>query len=390
MKISRTAKAVGYLDEDLIAEAEGTKKNKGLRTWIGWGSLAAGLVLLVTAGAVLVPKLFAKTDAGRYKEYHVAVSESNIIWPWEQLTTGEKYTGAEIDGRTYYSKMRTVTEALTGEKIGTYTISGYDQIGDKEYEIEADAYRIRDVSANEYVAVQLDGDLYVFRREGYIPPMTLGELFAMADLPKVIKLRQFSENGDGPDTKHFELKDDRYIWDILTECADAAFVEDQDWFAGGSDYICFSVTSEALGVYKNAMYVTADGYLWTNAFDYQYFFEIGRDAASKIIEYSKKNSSGTEYEPYLNAVAGTVTEINETYITVDDTAICRDPKKGLSYKILLNDKRLTRYVNSGMLKAGDLVQVLYRGGLDEAAMIIDTATQIDRAYLSSGNVSVRE
>ena len=32
-------------------------------------------------------------------------------------------------------------------------------------------------------------------------------------------------------------------------------------------YISFTITSEALGVYKHAMYITEDGYFWTNAFN---------------------------------------------------------------------------------------------------------------------------
>lgn len=44
------------------------------------------------------------------------------------------------------------------------------------------------------------------------------------------------------------------------------------------------------------MYVTVDGYLWTNAFNYQYLFNIGEDAASKIIKYAKENSTEAEYE----------------------------------------------------------------------------------------------
>ena len=75
-------------------------------------------------------------------------------------------------------------------------------------------------------------------------------------------------SGDGPDDKHYELNSDDYIWSVLTECNDAAFVEDDKWMVHDREYLSFTITSEVLGVYRVAMYVTEDGYLWTNAFSY--------------------------------------------------------------------------------------------------------------------------
>ena len=83
-------------------------------------------------------------------------------------------------------------------------------------------------------------------------------------------------SGDGPDDKHYELNSDDYIWSVLTECNDAAFVEDDKWMVHDREYLSFTITSEVLGVYRVAMYVTEDGYLWTNAFSYQYLFKHRR------------------------------------------------------------------------------------------------------------------
>ena len=62
---------------------------------------------------------------------------------------------------------------------------------------------------------------------------------------------------------------DVYKRQVLSECRNAPFVEDQTCTVGDRSYLSFTITSEALGVYKVALYVTADGYLWTNAFDWQ-------------------------------------------------------------------------------------------------------------------------
>ena len=99
----------------------------------------------------------------------------------------------------------------------------------------------------------------------------------------------------------------------------------EKWVAHDREYYSFTITSETLGVYKVAMYVTVDGYLWTNAFNYQYLFNIGEDAASKIIKYAKENSTEAEYEPYQNTIVGKITEITDEYILLDDSILCANP-----------------------------------------------------------------
>ena len=112
------------------------------------------------------------------------------------------------------------------------------------------------------------------------------------------------------------------------------------------------------------MYVTADGYLWTNAFDYGYLFNIGEDAAGKIIKYAKENSTEAEYEPYQKAIVGKIVEISEEYILIDDSVLCNDPSDGIAYRIQLNDVRISRYVDRRIIKVGDTVRVTYDGEVD--------------------------
>lgn len=83
---------------------------------------------------------------------------------------------------------------------------------------------------------------------------------------------------------YYVFQNDEYVWEILSECRNASFVEDQTWTVGDRSYLSFTITSEALGVYKAALYVTEDGCLCTNAFSWQYLFNIGEDAAGKIIK----------------------------------------------------------------------------------------------------------
>ncbi len=393
MKTPRMANAVGQIDDDLITAAAECKKKKK-NNWMKWGSLAACFAVLVIAGAAILPSLLGGNTPGgsndRYKGHIIQAGESAIIWPWEYQTVYEQYTELKIDGVKYIGKGREVSASYVGDSIGNYTVVGYDEINDgKKYTEEFKVYKLKDVAQSQFIAVKMDGKYYVFKKDEYAPPSTLGELMELVDLSKAIELGRFSEGGDGPDDKHYELNSDDYIWSVLAECDGAVFVEDDKWMVHDREYLSFTITSEVLGVYRVAMYVTEDGYLWTNAFSYQYLFNIGEDAASKIIKYAKENSIEAEYEPYRNSVAGTITEITDEYILVDDSVLCNNPDDGIAYKVLLNDLRISRYVDHGIVEVGDTVQVTFESDLSTDNTIAD-AIYISQAMISGGDVLIPE
>lgn len=395
MKIPRIANAIGHIDDDLVSGAAESKKKKK-NVWVKWGSLAACFAMLVVVSVAVLPSLFegnithSGTD-GRYKDYHIA-GESAIVWPWEYLTVYEKYTNVEIDGIEYLGKGRAVSEALIGESLGNYTMIGYDKINNgKKYTAEFEAYALKDIARSQFVAVKMEDSYYVFQSDEYAPPSTLGELMDAIDLSKVVELSRFSENDDNPNSNHFVLSNDDYIWEVLADCKSASFVEDQTWMAGARNYLSFTITSEALGVYKVALYVTEDGYLWTNAFNWQYLFNIGEDAARKIISYAKEHSVEAEYEPYINVVAGTIIETTEEYILVDDSILCKNPADGITYKVMLNDLRISRYVDYGVIKVGDTVQISYNGEINKNSdNTIEGAISASKATISNGDIFIPE
>lgn len=393
MKTPRIINSVGHIDDDLITAATENKKKSKFSPWIKWGSIAACFAVIVIAGAAFLPSLLKGKEPqgtdGRYKDIYIHTSESAIIWPWEYRTTFEKYTSLMMNDVEYNSKRNAVSESLVGDKIGTYTVTGYDETTDKKYTADAEVYHLLNVTADQFIAVKIEDNYCVFKNNEYNPPNTLGKLFEQAELSKVVELNRFSENDSTPDSKHYLLNDDEYIWEVLSECKEAPFVENQNWYAGDRSYLSFTITSEVLGVYKVAMYVTEDGYLWTNAFSWQYLFNIGEDAAGKIITYAKENSAETEYEPYTNTVVGEVVEITDEYILLDDSILCNDPADGIVYKILLNDIRISRYVDNDVIKVNDTVQITYKGQIDENN-IIDTAVSASQAMISDGDVLIPE
>ena len=391
MKTPRTANAVGHIDDDLITAAAECKKKTKHSPWLKWGSIAACFALLVIAGTAILPSLFGG-DGGttdKYKDF-IQAGESAIIWPWEYQTVYEKYTELKFDGIEYLGRGREVSASHVGEIIGNHTVVGYDEINSgKKYTKEFEVYKLKDAAQSQFVAVKMEGKYYVFKNDKYAPPSTLGELFNLVDLPKVIELNEFSENGDGPNKNHYVLNSDDYVWEVLAGCKNADFVEDDKWSVHKRDHLSFTVTSETLGVYRVAMYVTADGYLWTNAFSYQYLFKIGEDAAGEIIKYAKENSSEAEYKPYQNRIVGNVVEVTDEYILIDDTVLCNNPSDGTTYKVLLNDLRISRYVDHEIIKVGSTVQITFEGGVDEANTI-DSAVSASNVKISGGDVLIPE
>ncbi len=408
MKTPRIANAIVHIDDDLVSGAAESKKKKK-NVWVKWGSLAACFAVLIIASVAVLLSLFGGNVTpggadGRYKNYNIYAGEYAIVWPWEYLTVYEKYTNVEIDGIEYLGKGRAVSEALVGESIGNYTMIGYDKINNgKKYTAEFEAYALKDIAQSQFVAVKMEDSYYVFQNDEYAPPRTLGELMDVIDLSKVVELSRFCENDDSPDSNHFVLGNDDYIWEVLAGCKSASFVEDQTWMVGDivddivgdivgdRDYLSFTVTSEALGVYKAALYVTEDGYLWTNAFNLQYLFNIGEDAASKIINYAKENSIEADYEPYINVVAGTIIEITEEYILMDDSILCKNPEDGITYKVMLNDLRISRYVDYGVIKVGDTVQISYNGEINKNSdNTIEGAISASKATISNRDIFIPE
>lgn len=378
MKKDRFLNAIGNLDDDLIEAAAECKRKKKPNFWLKWSSAAACFAIaILIVGAAILPSLLngaptPSDTSDKYKDF-VETEAYQIVWPWEYQTIYERYTELELDGVKYVSNGRAVSADLVSELIGTHTVVGYDDISNEKHTEAFELYKLKYADKSQFIAVKMDGKYYTFRKSVYAPPSNLGQLFDLIDLPRVIELSRFSENGDEPDKKRFKLNNDDYVWQVLMGCRDAAFVEREpgtnNWSVYGREYLSFTVTSETLGVYKVVMYVTKDGYLWTNAFAYGYLFNIGEVAAGKIIEYAKENSAKAEYEPYQNTIVGKVVEITDGYILIDDTVLCNNPSDGTTYKVLLNDLRISRYVDYSIIKVGNTVQIAYEGKINQANTI---------------------
>ncbi len=318
----------------------------------------------------------------------VTESTAIIIWPWEYKPIYRQYNTFTLNDIQYYTSGNKIRKFLLEEKLGTVSVMGYDD--DKVIQtMECEVYSLRNVTQERYVAVKFGDTYYVCANRMDTPTSTLGELLDQVDLPKLVELEKFQDNDKYP-YNHYSLLNDDYIWEVLSECRDAPYIDDNSWSYLHKGGVGFSITSESLGAYKLAMYITKDGYIWTNMLShYRYVFYIGEEASAKIIEYAMENSEEAESEPYMNSIAGTIVEITDDYMVIDDSILCENPEEGIQFTILLNDILISRYVDYGVVDVGDFVKITFKGEI-YSDYVIDSAISADIAYIDGDGYYVLE
>lgn len=366
MKIPRISEAIGNLPEDLVNDAVTYKRTSKKKTFIKWGSIAACFMVTVMAAALIVPMLLGGDPisiGGIDRDYKGVISggESYIDFPWEYKLGYEKYTSVKYDGNEYSSRARAIDEALLGEILGTCKAKGEDSYTNKTYTETLNVRKISGVSEEKMIAVEMENKYYVYFNSKVKCPATFGELLDAYNLSETLPLVKFSVNEGYKEKGYYQITDDEYIWQVLSECRDAEFYAENDkWNRGDRNYLSFTATSEELGVYKRVFYITEDGYVSTNVFDYSYVYYIGEDAANKIITHAKSNATEAEREQYEYTIAGTITEIGDGYVLIDDTVLCKDKNDGMVFKILTEDLIIRRYLECTNIKVGDTVAVKFQ------------------------------
>ena len=397
MKIPKIAEAMGEIDADLVS-ASAKERREAKKPWVKWSVLtAACLCVVLLAGMIAVPMMFGgdqelpQGNGGKvvslgdiernYKKQDVAGQELAIEWADKYLSPHEKHWSVSWDSRNYVSSEVMVQPEHLGEKLGQYL----------DFEIRS----IQNMPKEYAVAVGYQGQYYTYRCRDDLDqmPATLGELFEHYNLADVLELSRFStvENKYKP-TGYYALTDDAYIIETLASCRDAKLyvAEDGKEWEQSKEYLSFTVTSDALGVYKRAMYITKDGYLWTNVFEYAYIYEIGTEAAGKMIEYAMANSTPKAMEPYEQYIAGTLIKVEDGYAYIDDSVMCVNPDEGMIFRVSTDDIRIARWLEA-FVQVGDFVVVTFRGGIavEDGNLILD-ARSIEQASLVNGDAVVPE
>lgn len=390
---------MGLIDPAYV-EAADAKPKQWKSAWVKWGTVAAcfSLIFILVGILVIYPNVTPSSSLVSfggitrvYKDIYVMEQESYIIWPWEYKTISEQYTTITLEGKIYHSRGRSVDVSLVGEFIGTFDAMGYDDYTEQNHQMAAQTYQITGISQEHIIAVQLGEEYYVFFYDEYVPPANLGEVLDDYSLAQTLPLNFFTEYEGYTDQGSFQLNDDSRIWKILNTCRSAEFIEDEHWQEKERAYYSFTVTSDALGIYKRGFYVTVDGYIWTNIFDYAYIFRIGEEAAGKIISYATDNGIESEKEPYTYSLAGTLTEVTDDYILVNDTILCSDKDDGMDFKVYLNDLRISRCIDFAEIGVGNIVVIYFTGNIDvEAGNVVEGAYSLAKGTIIDDGVYVPE
>lgn len=384
---------LGGLDPELIMKAAPAEKAKKRKVWIKWVSLAACFVLFVVVGTAMSSGNHV-TIGGIDRHYAIGMSgnESGFIFPWEYMTTNEKYTIVKFDGKEYRTRSRTIDEALLDSVIGTCTAKGTDVYTDKTYSDTFEVRKVKGISEDNIVAVGMDGRYYVYANIKAKQPSTFGELLDAYNLSETLPLVKFSVNEGNKEKGYYQIADDAYIWQVLSECRDAEPYADADnWRTKDRNYLSFTATSDVLGVYKRVFYITEDGYISTNVFDYGYVYFIGVEKANSIIRYAKNYASETKREQYEYTIAGTITEIGDGYILIDDSVLCKNKKDGMVFKILTEDFKVRRYIEFRQFEVGDTVAVKFQSEIVLGENnTVDGAVSIQRGHVTVSGLAVPE
>ncbi len=383
------------------------KKSKKM-LFIRWGTVAACFSLIL---ALIIP--IAKPDDNTdnidttnnftldnlsrpYKDFTLQSPNMAVAWKWEYLTIYEKYLFIDIEGIRFARLGEEINASAIAEKIGTYEAVGDNSPYDTPeggYHEMFDAYTIDNISPDYMIALKMEDSYYCFISDvarAQIAKSTFGTVLDEYGLLSAIGFSSFSKYCNGKETEYFSLKDDSYIREVLTSCKNAPCVNSSEWKNNGN-YCSFTITSDVLGIYKKAFYVTEDGYIWTNILDVACIYNIGKEAADKIITYSLNNSDKTTLQPYQKTVVGTITDITNEYILIDDSILCKNASDGITFKIMLNNLRINRYVDDNRIKVGDTVEIVYKNSIDTTnGYVIDSAISASNVTILDGIVGITE
>ena len=389
MKAKDILQAMNDVDTDLVQMPAKSKK------WMGWTAAAVAACLTVVLTVLFFNQPPKAPDVpttpvqlgGIVRDYANGFVEQSAypMFPWEYKTVWEQYTALDLNGVPYHSRAHAISESKLGEDLGQWTVKGYDWYTETQPERTAQVRAITGVDKNRLVAVQLDGQWYVFLYDRDQKPATFGAFMDELNLAQNLSLTHFSTTDDD----YYSVESDSTLWAILSTCRNAKLTEDSDYLSK-REHISFTATSEELGISNLVFTVTADGFVKTNILNFGCDYFIGQDAAKQILDYAHINKQPATWD-ITYWIAGTVTEIGDGYILVNDSVMMENPEDGMVFRISTEDVRIRRWVEwiGAGIKVGNFVVVRYNDGVDtENNNNVLGAYSINKAKLADGTVLI--
>ena len=356
---------------------------------------------------------------GRYGDKDIFQGETGFMeWPWNDKTTSEKYYLLDFNSKEYIARdHRKVSSDLIEEYLCDSEAFGYEYDYSNDESIKhtktVAIYKIKNVSEDAVVAVEHDVEYYVYFTRDVEQPATFGEFMELLGFEENIELENYTLYQGKKVGEHYRIESDNYIMQILLQCTSAPTVYEDNSIGMtpreygtasesstysvsldilGKEYASFTITSEALGIYKKVFYVSELGYVYTNIMEYGYAYNIGTTATAQILEYLKGDDAiECEMEPYMYYLCGIVTEIGDDYILLDDSVMCKNPEDGVVFKIDVSDPGVYRYVKYGYFEEGSVVQIAFWNRIEVGENnTVSGAISIWEGQLVDGDVIIEE
>ncbi|MBR6872125.1 MAG: hypothetical protein IKN17_01320 [Ruminococcus sp.] len=315
-----------------------------------------------TQPAISSPAENAASSGSENEQY---AESGALLYPWRYLTIYEKYNTIIYGGEEYFNTGADISDtAKIGQKLGECTGRGFDEYEDKEHTEQFEFYEVNGLSPEVCAAVLMEGKYYTCQPEKYAPPATLGELMSGYKLSDNLDLDWLRLVEDGESIENKRLTDVKGFWDMLTEYGDAAVIDQEEWNRDGSKYgnlAGFCISSEVFGIGNMTLNVFKSGYIWTNAFRYAYIYDIGTEAAEKLISFISGHIE--DYTPVSDVitVSGKVTWVKDYAIGVDNSISCTDSTDRREYTVSITDIRVKRSVEfPNKLEPGEDVRVSFK------------------------------
>ena len=148
MKTPKIAKAMEYLDDDLIVSATKQKTIQTNPAWVKWGSLAACFAIAVIALGAVMPKLFRTTPPLTDHESSTEAGDRSDTQTEAIYEMGYRYQVDEGIFSTYVGG-KVIAEEKIGEKIEDVLVTGGWKTEDGEWisteSLQAKVYQIADI-----------------------------------------------------------------------------------------------------------------------------------------------------------------------------------------------------------------------------------------------------
>lgn len=273
-----------------------------------WIPVAACLALFIAIGVIVGPGLIKREKT--WPQKHVAqiassrdeVSVRITKDTWANTGNAGRYTTLRYSGVDYITAALALKDEDKGSSLGNAVVTGQDRFSGEIHEMDVEVFEIQGVDSKCAVAVRFTepdssvngmDHVYAYMNTDYSPG-TLGELIRDLGLEKQLEIGLVSyKYRQGEDMVVFEDVDVSKVLELLKTNESVANVSVPDTDRGRT---VISIGADYLGIGMNkGIFLTEEGYLWTNILETGKYFYIGKDEVDEFVNYVIDNCDGYIY-----------------------------------------------------------------------------------------------